>query len=327
MEPGRPLPGAGHRALKLVGRGVESRDGSPAPRPVSPVKPCTVLLAACVALAVPAAVLADTIYFVESGASRIQSVSGTIVRETRSAVEVSIGNGQTVSIPRDEVVEIIRDTSPAPGPRGFETADEAGSAAGSWDYGRRLRSSSKPAYHMGIKAGMNVSNMSVDPQELEDGNSLKSYAVGAWWNVPFGRRLALQAEALYSVKGDAESDDGYTASTRMGYIDVPVLAKIGFLHGSPARPSLFLGPLLSLNVSAKSTLEGGGSDIDVNVKDQVRPLDLGLVVGGGVDFPVAGRTFGLDLRYSRGLGNALGDDANGTARNDVIAVMGSIGLQ
>jgi hypothetical protein len=84
---------------------------------------------------------------------------------------------------------------------------------------------------------------------------------------------------------------------------------------------------VAINVSANSKLEGQGSDIDVDVSDDVRTFDLGLVVGGGVDFEVRERTFGVDLRYTKGLSNVAGEGANGTARNDVLAVMGSIGFQ
>ncbi len=188
-------------------------------------------------------------------------------------------------------------------------------------------SGSRRVHHFGLKAGMNVSNMSVDPQEYEEGGSLKSFAFGGWWGMPLNRRLTLQTEAIYSVKGDQETEGGYTTSTHMSYIDVPVLAKLGFLHGSTTQPSLFLGPSLSVNVSANAKLEGEGSDVDLDVKDQVRPIDFGLVVGGGVDFLLGARTCGVEVRYSHGLSNAAGDEANGTAHNSVLAVMGSIALQ
>jgi hypothetical protein len=188
-------------------------------------------------------------------------------------------------------------------------------------------SGSGRVHHFGLKGGMSISNMSVDPQEFEEGGSLKSFAIGGWWGMPLNRRFTLQTEAIYSVKGDQETEGGYTTSTHMSYIDVPVLAKVGFLHGSTTQPLLFLGPSLSLNVSANSKLEGEGSDIDVDVKDQVRPIDFGLVVGGGLDFLLGARTCGVEVRYSHGLSNAAGDEANGTAHNSVLAVMGSIALQ
>ncbi len=162
---------------------------------------------------------------------------------------------------------------------------------------------------------MNIANMAVDPQEFQEDGSLKSFAFGGWWGMPLNRRFTLQTEAIYSVKGDTETAGGYTTSTHMSYIDVPVLAKLGFKHGSPAQPSLFLGPSVSLNVAANSKLEGEGADIDVDVKSQVRTVDFGLVVGGGVDFAFGQRSCGLELRYSRGLSNAAGDEANGSAHN------------
>jgi hypothetical protein len=136
----------------------------------------------------------------------------------------------------------------------------------------------------------------------------------------------IQTEALFSMKGDSESAAGYTASTHLGYFDLPVLAKFGFLHDAPVQPSLFAGPSLAFNLSAHSGLEGEDLEVDVDVKDQVGAFDLGLVIGGGLDIERGGRTFGVDLRYSRGLLD-VGDGVSGSARNEVFAVMGSIGLQ
>jgi hypothetical protein len=269
-------------------------------------------------MAGPAAVPADTVYFSGPGGNGIESISGTIVQETGSHVEIETADGEIVTIAKDNVFQITRDEKTT---AEHLVDDDTPPSL------RRSRSHSGRAHHFGVKGGMNFANMSVDPAELQDDDSLKSYAVGAWWGVPVNRRLTIRTEALYSVKGDAETADGYTTSTRMSYLDVPVLAKVGFLHDASARPSLFLGPLVALNLTANSKLEGDGGDLDMDVKDQVRTLDFGLVVGGGVDFTVGEHTYGLELRYARGLGNAVEDAANGTARNDVIAVMGSIGWQ
>jgi hypothetical protein len=286
-------------------------------------------LAALLALIVPVVVQADTIFFSKPGASGIKSISGTIVRETASDFQIKTADGHTVSIPTRDVFQVIRDTPTegnavkadpfritreAPSPTGFPGSEP-----------EVPRSPHAP--HFGVKGGMNLSNMSVDPQDLADTGSLRSYAAGGWCGIPLTPRWTLLTEALYSVKGDAESAGGYTASTHVSYIDVPVLAKIGFRQLAAARPSLFLGPLMAVNLSAHSKLSGNGSDMDVDVKDQVRALDLGVVVGGGLDFPVGGRTYGVEVRYSKGLSNAAGETANGSAHNDVIAVLGSISLQ
>jgi hypothetical protein len=276
------------------------------------VKLCHLLPAVLIALAGAVVVQADTVYFFRPGTNDIESISGTIVRETGGLLEIATESGRTVSIPKASVFQVIRGAPSTTEHSGFVPDPPPLTSA---------------AYHYGIKGGMNISNMSVDPQELEEDDSLQSYAVGAWWGIPLNHRLAIRTEALYSVKGDAETTGGYTVSTRMSYIDVPVLAKIGFLHGSLAQPSLFLGPSLAVNLSANSKLEGDGSGVNVDVKDDVRALDFAVVVGGGVDFPVGERTLGVEVRYSKGLSNVAGDGANGSARNDIIAVMGSIGLQ
>lgn len=269
------------------------------------------VIAAVIAMAAPAIVQAETVFY--SDGSGIASVTGTIVKQNSDVVEVLTSDGKTVSIAGNDVYQIIREN------KFFEEgADlEPGNS-----HSRSTRND-----HFGLKGGMNISNMSADPQELEDGDSLKSFAFGAWYGLPLNRRFTFQPEAFYSVKGDAETVDGFTSSTKVSYLDVPVLAKMGFMHGGSVQPSLFVGPSVALNLSAKSKFEGEGSDIEVDVKDQMNTFDVGLVVGGGVDIPVGRRNFGLELRYSKGLTNAAGDDANGDATNDVIAVLGSFGLQ
>lgn len=262
-------------------------------------------------LSAPTPVRADAVYYKLPGEHGIHSASGTILDETGSVVEFVTDDGRTLSLAKVNVFQIVRG----------EPAAVRESEVG------EITASSRPSnYRFGFKGGMNISNMSVEPAELEDQNSLQSYALGAWWGIPLNRSFTLQPEAFYSVKGDAESSGGYTSSTHMGYLDVPVLMKMGFLHGSAAQPSLFLGPSLAVNLSANAKLEGEGTSIDMDVKDQVADFELDLVVGGGVDFRVGERTVGLDLRYSKGLSNAAADGANGSGRNDVIAILGSIGL-
>ncbi len=284
-------------------------------------------LAVLLALAAPVLAHADTVYFKKQGSNGIESVSGTVVQETARFVEIVTEDGRTVAIAKGDVFQIIRDAQAegAP-PDPFRATRETPSFTGHSDSDRETSDPSR-ARHYGIKGGMNISNLSVDPQDLEEGGSLRSFALGAWYGMPLNRRLALQAEALYSVKGDSETASGYTASTQMRYIDVPVLARIGFMHDAGAHPSLYLGPSFAFNLSAKSKLEGDSGNVDEDVKDQVRALDFGVVFGGGVDFAVGKHTYGVELRYSKGLSNAADESANGSAHNNVLAVMGSMSLQ
>ena len=288
----------------------------------------SVFVALLVASMSPAVLRADTIYYRQAGVAAIQSISGKIVRETGGLLEIATADGRTVSIARSNVFEIIRE---APSAQGGQQAGEikdfpAASALASRSTFDDTASRPAVAYHYGFKGGMNIANVSADPQELEESGSLRGYTLGIWWGVPLSRRLMVQAEALFAMKGDSESEGGFTTSTHLGYFELPVLAKFGFLPDAPVQPSLFAGPSLAFNVSASSSLEGEDSEVEVDVKDQVGGFDLGLVIGGGLDFKRGGRTFGVDMRYSRGLRD-VEDGENGSAHNEAITVMGSIGLQ
>jgi len=282
----------------------------------------------------PKALYADTIYYQEPGVTDIKSVSGTIVRETDNLVEIRTADGRSVSIARDDVFEIIHD---APAARKvtvqkgavpddiLKDFPAAAAAARGEDYDDP-GSQSAVRYHYGILGGLASSNVRADPQALEEGGSLLGYALGLWWGVPLGNRLMIQPEALFSMKGDSESASGYTASTSLGYIEVPVLARFCILPNASVQPALFAGPSMAFNLSAHAKLEGEGRNVDVNVKDEVASFEFGLVAGGGLGFVVGGKTLGVDVRYSRGLSD-VGDGVSGSAHNEAVAVMLSFGLQ
>jgi hypothetical protein len=109
------------------------------------------------------------------------------------------------------------------------------------------------------------------------------------------------------MKGDPRARPA-TASTQLGYLEAPILARFSLLPNAPVQPSLFVGPSLAFNLSAHAKLEGEGGAADIDVKDQVAGFDFGLVAGGGLGFVVGGKSLGVDLRYSRGLGD-VGDGA------------------
>lgn len=288
-----------------------------------------VLLALLVGVADPAVLRADTIYYRLADMASIKSVSGTIVRETDDLLEIATADGQTLSIARKDVFEITRDAPSGAGD--LEQAEIYEDFPAAAAVARRptlddIPSRSPVPYHFGFKGGLSVSNLRADPQELQEGGSLTGYAFGFWVGVPVAHRLMIQPEALFSMKGDSESAAGYTASTHLGYFELPVLARFGFLDDAPVQPSLFGGPSLAVNFSANSKLEGEGSEVEADNKDQVSAFDLGLVVGGGVDFPLGGKTMGVDLRYSRGLLD-VGDGVSGSARNEAFTLMWSIALR
>jgi hypothetical protein len=173
----------------------------------------------------------------------------------------------------------------------------------------------------GVKGGVNFANQSTDPSDAELQDSRMGLALGGFVGIPVMPSVKIQPEALFMMKGDEEEADGATGSYKLSYIEVPVLAKIGFLSQSPAHPSLFVGPSFGINTGATAEGESGGLSFEADVKDQTKPVDVGVVVGGGVDF----QNFGVDVRYTRGISNVI--DVEGSdveANNSVISLMGSL---
>ncbi|MFN8178196.1 MAG: porin family protein [bacterium] len=170
---------------------------------------------------------------------------------------------------------------------------------------------------VGIKGGVNFANQTVDPKDAQLADMRTGLALGGFVGLPVLPNLMIQPEALFMMKGDQGQSGGIDGTYKLNYIEVPVLAKLGFMSQSPAHPSLFVGPSVSINTTAQTAV----SDITTDVKDQTKPVDVGLVVGGGVDF----QKLGIEARYTRGFTNV--NDASGSTtdvKNSVISIMGTL---
>jgi len=112
--------------------------------------------------------------------------------------------------------------------------------------------------------------------------------------------LALQPELNYIQKG---AESGGT-TTKLGYIELPLLLKVQAPSSGPVSPNLFLGPTAALNVNAEEETSSGTTDIS----DDVRSGELGLMVGVGVDAALGVGTLLVDARYGLGLTSLDEDD-------------------
>jgi hypothetical protein len=185
-------------------------------------------------------------------------------------------------------------------------------------------------FHAGVRGGLNIANVSADPDDEELADSRNGLALGGFVAFPLTPMFAVQPEALFMMKGDSEEAEGVKGTIKLNYIEVPVLAKLNFLSEGPARPSIFAGPTVGFNTTAKLKLEGSEGGVDVSgetdVKDETKSVDFGVVFGGGLDMPVgqSGQMVGLDVRYTLGLTD-INDDPTDTTeiKNGTLTVMGS----
>jgi len=167
----------------------------------------------------------------------------------------------------------------------------------------------------GIKGGVNIASQTADPDDGELADSRTGLALGGFVGIPVLPSVKIQPEALFMMKGDEASEGGQTM--KMNYIEVPVLAKIGFMAQSPAHPTIFAGPSLGINMAAEYESDTVAA---TDVKDNTKSVDFGVVVGAGVDF----QNVGVDVRYTRGLTNVSDvEGSDTTVNNSVISIMGS----
>ncbi|NNE43220.1 MAG: PorT family protein [Gemmatimonadetes bacterium] len=175
--------------------------------------------------------------------------------------------------------------------------------------------------HAGIKGGVNFTNQSSDVSASELADSRQGMAIGGWVQVPVSPFLSIQPEAFFAMKGDGLELNNVKSTVQMDYVEIPVLVKFGFSPpAAPAKPSVYAGPSLGINLAAKAVTEGGTSEGELDVKALTKSTDFGLVFGAGLEFG----SVGLDVRYTRGLTNVNASESGESVKNNVLSVLGSL---
>ena len=187
---------------------------------------------------------------------------------------------------------------------------------------------------IGIKGGLNVSDVSTDDPAFEELTDSKTgFVGGAYFNLPLGSTFALQPEALFSQQGfkgtDPELPD-YEAQFKVNYFQIPVLVKAQFPSGD-IRPAVYAGPVVSFESSCKFGLsaEGQSAEVDCDQADagDRKSTDFGAAFGGNLDWFVGPVVVTFDVRYLLGLTNLNDDpDSDDSVKNRVWQFMAGVGL-
>ena len=159
---------------------------------------------------------------------------------------------------------------------------------------------------IGPKAGLNIASIGGDDaDQILEGQSLDSktgFAGGLFFTYQFSNMFAIQPEAYYTMKGATYSESGADLTITLDYIEVPVLVKFIIpREGSAIKPSIFAGPSIGFNMTAKSKVEFDGESQENDFKDDTKSTEFSLAFGGGVGFPVGNGELGVDIRYILGM--------------------------
>jgi len=164
-----------------------------------------------------------------------------------------------------------------------------------------------PGPKLGIKAGLNLSQLYVEQPNAEDENMKVGFNMGVFGKMPINDFFALQPEVLYSNVGSKITYGGSGLENLLGiepgevrfnlnYIQVPIglVANLGplNLHAGP-----YFSYLLSANIKDLKSSDLSSTDVTGLDTDDFNRVDYGLMFGVGFD--VQGVTIGA--RYNHGL--------------------------
>lgn len=165
-------------------------------------------------------------------------------------------------------------------------------------------------FRFGIKAGINVSNVTGDIRNDFSKDVLKAYTgfhAGAVFNIAFGKFFAIQPELIYSQNGvrfdDKSLISALAQNVSVGSIQIPIGLQFGYRFGNLFRPFVTAVPYVGYAVS-----HGIKSDVITkeDLKDVWNKFDWGVGVGAGVDI----WKFQVVAKYNWALGNLVKDIDN-----------------
>ncbi|MCW9708501.1 porin family protein [Fodinibius salsisoli] len=169
---------------------------------------------------------------------------------------------------------------------------------------------------LGIKAGFNSANFNDTDASLD---SRSGFTAGLTYDfgIPMSP-ITIQPGVFYAQKGAKFSGEGAETTTRLDYIEIPVVAKFDFILDNPMlTPHVFFGPYMGFNINAEQEGSAGETSGSADISDEVKGTDFGVVVGAGADIT----KFNVGVRYSAGLSNAFEE---GDGKNGVFSIVAGI---
>lgn len=149
-----------------------------------------------------------------------------------------------------------------------------------------LSANAQQVVKFGPKAGVNFANLSGD--DIEDSKMKTSFHVGAFAEIFFTDKFAIQPEVLFSAQG-AEEKEG-DGKWNLDYINIPIMAKYYVIDGLAVEA----GPYVGFNMNSELESEG----VTMDVKDGTKSVDFGLGLGANYNLD---NGFFIGARYNLGL--------------------------
>jgi hypothetical protein len=152
------------------------------------------------------------------------------------------------------------------------------------------------------------------------GTAVLGYGVGAFIGYNFSKNVGIQGEVLYSSLSQKFVEGEKKQRLDLSYINIPVMLSLNTNYCAPVNLNFVVGPQLGINTGSKVKTEGNEGTDTVQAVVAVKPTDLGIAYGAGVDFRL-----GTNLRLGIGFRGVYGlvdisDDSNNTTTDQYYVI-------
>jgi hypothetical protein len=159
---------------------------------------------------------------------------------------------------------------------------------------------------IGLKAGLNIANVSMDPEVIDKGSRLGFHG-GLLAHIHLSPQWGIQPEVLYS--GQGFEDNTNNTEWKLNYLNIPVMVQYMFDNGFRISAGPQVGFLLDGKIA-----ESGFEDLDI--KNDLKKIDAGIGVGLGY---LSYSGLGIEGRYNHGLTN-INDVGSNELNNRVFQI-------
>jgi hypothetical protein len=163
------------------------------------------------------------------------------------------------------------------------------------DRSTKTSKGNNPTARIGIKGGLNASNLYIN--DVNDENARFGFNAGVYGQILSSEVFAIQPELLFSTKGSQADYGGIVNSTvrfNLNYIDLPVLAVFKLGPSAEIHAGVYGSYLLSANIKYSGNIGNGTNEIN---RDNLKSYDWGWSGGLGLNFgPVQ-----VGARYNYGM--------------------------
>jgi len=163
--------------------------------------------------------------------------------------------------------------------------------------------------NFGVKGGFTLANIKSVPDTFEGykWETKMGLAGGVFFELGLAKGFSIQPEVLYVQKGAKISTTvgelTETLKLNLDYVEIPLLLKYSFVPGGTIIPSIYAGPFVGFNTTAKYTykVEGSPEETLEDVQEYVENPEFGVAFGFSLTQKLGKMNLTLDARYDLGI--------------------------